>query len=116
MQNHWNAELYDSKHSFVPQLATDLVDILSPQNKECILDLGCGTGYLTNKIANAGAEIIGIDSSPHMIEQASKNYPQLQFKIADARSLHFTEQFDAVLSNAVLHWIKEPEKVVAGIW
>ncbi len=116
INQNWNAELYDSKHSFVSNLATGLVEILSPQLEERILDLGCGTGYLTDKIAISGAEVIGIDSAATMIEQARNNYPHLDFAVADARKLEFTEQFDAVFSNAVLHWIKEPEKVVSGIW
>ena len=114
-QNQWNAELYDSKHSFVSNLAADLVELLSPKPRECILDIGCGTGHLTNKIATLGGEVVGIDSASTMIEQARIHYPNLQFELADATTLQFTEQFDAVFSNAVLHWIKEPEKVVAGI-
>ncbi|ARV60484.1 SAM-dependent methyltransferase [Nostocales cyanobacterium HT-58-2] len=114
-ENQWNAELYDSKHSFVSELATDLVELLSPKQGECILDLGCGTGHLTYKIASKGAKVMGIDSAPTMIEQARKNYPQLDFDVINAKNLPFTEQFDVVFSNAVLHWIKEAEEVVVGI-
>ncbi len=114
--NQWDAKLYDSKHSFVSDLATDLVEFLLPKPGECILDLGCGTGHLTEKIAKRGAEVIGIDSSKTMIEQARTNYSHLHFEVADARNLQFIEKFDAVFSNAVLHWIKEPEKAVASIW
>ncbi|MBW4501479.1 MAG: methyltransferase domain-containing protein [Scytonema hyalinum WJT4-NPBG1] len=114
-ENQWNAELYDSKHSFVSELATDLVELLSPKPGEYILDLGCGTGHLTHKIASKGAEVIGIDSASTMIEQASQNYPPIDFSVIDARKLPFTEKFDAIFSNAVLHWIKEPEEVVIGI-
>lgn len=115
-KNQWDAELYDSKHSFVSQLGADLVELLAPRSEERILDLGCGTGHLTHKIATSGAEVLGIDSAPTMIEQARKNYPHLHFEVADGTNLHFPAQFDAVFSNAVLHWIKEPEKVVAGVW
>ena len=115
-KNQWNAKLYDSKHSFVAQFGTDVVELLSPQRGEYILDLGCGTGHLTHKIATSGAEVVGIDSASTMIEQACKNYPRMDFEVADGNNLHFTEQFDAVFSNAVLHWIKEPEKVIAGVW
>ena len=115
-QNHWDAQLYDHKHSFVSKFGTDLVELLSPKPGEYILDLGCGTGHLTNKIASCGAEVIGIDSALTMIEQARNHYPQLQFEVADATTLEVIEQFNAVFSNAVLHWIKQPEKVVAGIY
>ena len=114
-QNQWDAQLYDSKHSFVSKLGTDLVELLFPQPGESILDLGCGTGHLTEKIANFGATVVGIDSASTMIEQARTHYPHLRFEVADATNLQFTEQFDAVFSNAVLHWIKESEKVVASI-
>ncbi len=116
LPNQWDAELYDNKHSFVSQLATDLVELLAPKNGEFILDFGCGTGYLTHNIAISGAEVVGIDNAPTMIEQARKNYPNLKFEVTDGTNLHFIEQFDAIFSNAVLHWIKEPEKVIANIW
>lgn len=116
ISNQWDINLYESKHSFVAKFGTDLLEILSPQPGECILDLGCGTGYLTDKIASSGAEVVGIDNAPTMIEQARINYPNLKFEVADGTRLQFIEEFDAVFSNAVLHWIKEPEKVVSGIW
>ena len=114
-KNQWNAELYDSKHSFISELAANLVELLSPKPGECILDLGCGTGHLTHKIASLGAEVIGIDSAPTMIEQARKNYPQVDFEVVDAKKLPYTEKFDSIFSNAVLHWIKEAEEVVVSI-
>ncbi|WP_009634265.1 class I SAM-dependent methyltransferase [Synechocystis sp. PCC 7509] len=112
----WNASLYDSKHKFVSQLATDLVELLSPKAGERILDIGCGTGHLTQEIASYGAEVLGIDSAETMILQAKENYLNLQFAVMDATNLEFTEEFDAVFSNAVLHWIKQPEKVITGVW
>ncbi|MEP0801933.1 class I SAM-dependent methyltransferase [Funiculus sociatus GB2-M1] len=93
-----------------------MVEILSPKYGECILDIGCGTGHLSEKITTFGAKVVGIDSAATMIEQARKNYPSLQFEVIDATNLQFTDQFDAVFSNAALHWIKEPEKVVSGIY
>lgn len=114
--SQWDAELYDNKHEFVSQLATDLVELLSPQPGERILDLGCGTGHLTDKIASSQAEVVGIDSAATMIEKARRNYPNIHFELADAAKLAYTEQFDSVFSNAVLHWIKPPELVILGIW
>ena len=112
----WNANLYDNKHKFVSSLATETVELLLPKVGERILDIGCGTGHLTKNIANCGAEVLGVDSAETMILQARQNYPDLQFAVMDAINLEFTEEFDAVFSNAVLHWIKQPEKVIAGVW
>ena len=112
----WNANLYDSNHKFVSQLATNLVELLSPKAGERILDVGCGTGHLTQDIASYGSEVVGIDSAETMILRSHQNYPNLQFVVVDAAELEFTEEFDAVFSNAVLHWIMPPEKVIAGIW
>ena len=84
-QTCWDANLYENKHSFVWQNAESLLELLAPQKGEFILDLGCGTGQLTQQIAAAGAEVIGIDYAPTMIEQAQKNYPDLKFSVADSK-------------------------------
>lgn len=115
-QTCWDANLYENKHSFVWQNAESLLKLLAPQKGEFILDLGCGTGQLTQQIAAAGAEVIGIDYAPTMIEQAQKNYPDLKFSVADARSFEFSQPFDAIFSNAALHWVKEPKLVIKCIW
>lgn len=114
-ESQWNAGLYDEKHSFVWKMAAVLLDLLEAKSGERILDLGCGTGHLTNQIAASGATVVGVDRSAEMIRQAREKYPSLKFEVMDARELSFAEPFDAVFSNATLHWIKEPEKVVAGI-
>ena len=105
----WNSSLYQNKHDFVWKYGENLLEILKPQQEESILDLGCGTGQLTAKIAEAGAEVIGIDSSQKMIEQAQKNYPQIKFQVADARKFELPNPVDAVFSNATLHWIPETD-------
>ncbi len=112
----WNADLYDCKHSFVAEYGADLLEILAPQSGELILDLGCGTGALTQQIADRGAQVLGIDSAASMITQAQQNYPTLSFQVADATDLPFVEQFDAIFSNAVLHWVKPPETAIANMW
>jgi trans-aconitate methyltransferase len=111
----WDAGLYDDKHSFVWKLAAAVLELLDAQSGERILDLGCGTGHLTAKIAETGAEVVGIDRSPEMIRQAKEKYPSLRFEVMDAREIQLDGSFDAVFSNATLHWIKEPERVISGI-
>ena len=108
----WNSALYDQKHSFVYEYGKDLLALLHPQPGKTILDVGCGTGHLTAQIAAAGASITGLDSSAAMIEQAQAAYPNLEFIHADATNFSFAEPFDAVFSNATLHWISEAEAAV----
>ena len=112
--SNWNAELYDDKHSFVWKMAAGLLDLLETKPGERILDLGCGTGHLTEQIADRGAKVVGVDKSLEMIQQARAKFPSLQFEVMDAREIAFADPFDAVFSNATLHWIKEPEKRSPG--
>ncbi len=112
---NWDSGLYDEKHSFVWKHGASLIELLAPQPGERILDLGCGTGHLTAKLAEAGCEVIGIDSSSPMVEEARRLYPRVRFEVADARDFAFDDAFDAVFSNAVLHWVKEPEKAIACV-
>lgn len=115
MTNRWDAAQYDAKHAFVYQKAKGLVELLAPQAGERILDVGCGTGVLTAEIAGRRSETLGVDLSEEMISQARKKFPALSFETLDARELRFSEEFDAVFSNAVLHWIPEAERVIAGV-
>jgi len=73
----WNSSLYDQKHSFVFKYGEEVFALLNPQCGERILDIGCGTGHLTKLIAEAGAEVVGIDSAPAMIEAARAAYPDI---------------------------------------
>ena len=115
-EREWDASRYDSAHSFVWERGRGVVELLAPARGERILDLGCGTGHLTSLIAESGAEVVGIDSSEDMVRVASENYPNIRFEVADARSLPFDGEFDAVFSNAVLHWVRPPEAVVESVW
>jgi trans-aconitate methyltransferase len=108
----WDAGLYDAKHGFVWQYGASLVELLAPRPDERILDLGCGTGHLTARIAETGASVIGLDASAEMLGQARSAYPHLEFVQADARDFRFDTLFDAVFSNATLHWVSPPEAVV----
>ena len=97
------------------ELGADLIELLDPRAGERILDVGCGTGHLTARIAEVDTEVLGIDVSPAMIKQARENYPLLRFEVLDALEMDLGNQFDAVFSNAALHWITEPEIAVSKI-
>jgi trans-aconitate methyltransferase len=111
----WDPARYEGSHSFVWEYGADLLTILAAQPGERILDLGCGTGHLTARIGETGAETLGIDSSPAMIAQARQNYPRLKFKLADALEFRTETTFDAVFSNAALHWMMEPDRVAVAV-
>ena len=112
----WNANLYDQSHRFVSAYGQGLVELLEPASDERILDIGCGTGDLANEIAKASAQVTGIDASENMVQQAQAKYPALTFSQVDATKLSFNNEFDAVFSNATLHWIKTPVPVVDGVY
>jgi trans-aconitate methyltransferase len=113
--NTWNAARYQDQHSFVWRFGANLIESLNPQAGERILDVGCGTGQLTAEIARSGAEVTGLDNSAEMLAQARKNYPDLSFVLGEASSFRFPEPFDAVFSNAALHWVKNAEGAVQAI-
>ncbi len=112
----WNPELYDDKHAFVSQYGQDVLEMLDVKPAERILDLGCGTGDLAKQIAGLGARVIGIDASVEMISQAKEKYPEMDFSVADATAFHFDEPFDAVFSNATLHWIHGQDKLIECVY
>lgn len=112
----WNARNYDEKHAFVFKYGEDVVRQLAPRPGERILDLGCGTGYLTNLISQAGARVTGIDSSAAMIERAQAVYPDLDFRVISATNMEFDSPFDAVFSNATLHWVLDKETAIDHIY
>src|SRR5579859_689658 len=112
---HWNANLYNDKHNFVFKYGEDVVQLLAPGKGERILDVGCGTGYLTNLIAQAGARVVGIDNSPSMVQRAQAVYPDLDFRVLSATEFFFETPFDAVFSNATLHWVLDKETAIDRI-
>ncbi len=104
--NDWNPSLYDQKHAYISEYGKALISILAPRTGELVLDVGCGTGHLAKAIAEAGARVIGIDSSASMIETARKTYPGIEFLVADARDFSFPAPFDAVFSNARIQGLR----------
>ncbi len=111
----WNSELYQSSHGFVWQFGRDLLKMLAPKPGERILDVGCGTGQLTADIANSGARVVGIDLSAKMIAAAKENFPAVHFEVADIATSDFNEEFDAVFSNAALHWVRDQKGAIKAI-
>lgn len=109
----WSAEGYETHARFVSDLGADILGWLAPEPGERILDLGCGDGALTAKIVAAGADVLGVDVSDDLLAAARQR--GLKVQKADGHALPFEGEFDAVFSNAALHWMLEPEKVVAGI-
>ncbi len=99
----WNTEAYATNGRFVATLASGVVALLAPKRGEHILDLGCGDGALTEQLAATGAIITGVDASPTMIAAARKRNLNVELYSADA--LPYIDRFDAIFSNAALHWI-----------
>src|SRR4029077_2468873 len=109
----WNPETYAKNARFVSDLGEPLLQLLKPKPGELILDLGCGDGALTEKIAGYGCKVIGVDLSFHQLK-AAKNRG-LNVAVMDGHQLCLRRRFDAVFSNAALHWMKRPEAVMAGV-
>src|SRR6185437_11635070 len=110
----WNSSRYDKNARFVSDLGDPLVDLLDPQPGERILDLACGDGALTEKIIARGAEVVGVDGSADMVAAARKR--AIDARVVDAYHLAFAPEFDAVFSNAALHWMKrDPDAVIQGV-
>jgi SAM-dependent methyltransferase len=113
MAQTWSAAGYAENARFVADLGAPLLDLLSPQPGERILDLGCGDGALTERIAAAGAQVVGVDVSENLL--AAARLRGLDVRALDAHQLGFHAEFDAVFSNAALHWMSRPEDVLKGV-
>lgn len=110
----WNAADYGRNGAFVPALGQPVVDLLKPQPGEQILDLGCGDGALTQALIDAGAIVTAVDASQDMVAAARAR--GIDARVADGQALDFESQFDAVFSNAVLHWMLDGARVAAGVF
>jgi trans-aconitate methyltransferase len=113
MPQTWNPTAYAEVGAFVPTLGAGVLAWLAPQPGERILDLGCGDGQLTLKIAASGAQVTGADASPTMV--ASAKSKGIDAQVHKAESLPFHAEFDAVFSNAALHWVREQDAMLAGV-
>jgi len=110
---HWNAHDYAIDAGFVPVLGGAVARLLDPQRGERILDLGCGDGVLSFDLALSGATLTGVDSSPELIGGARAR--GIDARLMDAHAMTFDRCFDAVFSNAALHWMREPDRVIDGV-
>jgi trans-aconitate methyltransferase len=111
----WDPQRYQTGHSYVWKHGEELVDLLAARPSERIVDLGCGSGQLTARIAEGGAIVIGIDRSPDMIAEARANFPAIEFRVADATTFQVESPVDAVFSNAALHWVKDAHSAIASV-
>jgi SAM-dependent methyltransferase len=112
-EQQWNADRYERNARFVSDLGAPILALLAPQPGERILDLGCGDGALTVKIAEAGAQVVAVDAAPDFIDAALAL--GLDARLMDGQALPFAAEFDAVFSNAALHWMPAADAVIAGV-
>jgi SAM-dependent methyltransferase len=112
--SRWSPADYARNAAFVPALGAPVLALLDPQPGEAILDLGCGDGVLSEKIVAAGARLIGVDASAEMVAAARER--GIEAHVADGQALDFHSQFDAVFSNAALHWMLDAEGVASGVF
>jgi trans-aconitate methyltransferase len=110
----WSPSRYAENARFVSDLGQPLLELLNPQPAERILDLACGDGALTEKIKACGSEVVGVDASAEMISAARQR--EINAQVMDAYQLEFDHEFDAVFSNAALHWMsRDPDAAIAGV-
>ncbi|MDH3264912.1 MAG: methyltransferase domain-containing protein [Paracoccaceae bacterium] len=110
----WDPARYARTARFVSDLGEPLVALLAPQAGEAVLDLGCGDGALTEKMAAAGCRVVGLDASAEQVAAARRR--GLDARVADGQHLEFDAEFDAVFSNAALHWMLDPDAAIDGVW
>ena len=112
-EQHWSARRYAETAHFVPELGAPVLELLAPRVGERILDLGCGDGVLTERIVAAGATVVAVDAAPDMVAAARAR--GIDARVMPGQHLTFDREFDAVFSNAALHWMHPPEAVLAGV-
>ncbi|MEM8752775.1 MAG: class I SAM-dependent methyltransferase, partial [Pseudomonadota bacterium] len=112
-EDHWSADRYEANARFVTDLAGPVMALLDPRPGERILDLGCGDGPIAKALGDLGCDVVGVDASADMAAKAKAR--GVDARVADGRALSFEAEFDAVFSNAALHWMTDPDAVAAGV-
>ena len=110
----WDPADYARHARFVSDLGEAVVELLAPQAGERILDLGCGDGVLTKRLQDLGCTVVGVDSSAAQI--AAARALGLDARVMSGDALAFAGEFDAIFSNAALHWMKDARAVTTGVW
>ena len=110
----WLPDKYQKNANFVSELGISLIDLLEPKKGEYVLDLGCGDGTLMKKLTQSGCQVVGVDSSPEMIDVTREK--GFDAYVMNGEDLNFSTQFDAVFSNAALHWMTNPDAVIQGVF
>jgi SAM-dependent methyltransferase len=90
-----------------------VLELLAPRPGERVLDLGCGDGALTAELVARGCRVVGVDASAAQVEAARRR--GVDARVMDGEALAFAAEFDAVFSNAALHWMPDAARVVAGV-
>ncbi len=116
MEKKWDASGYATNFNFVHEYGQDVLNLIDFDKSNKILDLGCGNGALTKRIADMGKEVIGLDGSKEMLEIAKKQFPELTFIHADATNFKLEEKVDTIFSNAVFHWISDQDKLLDSVY
>jgi trans-aconitate 2-methyltransferase len=118
----WSGDDYARHSSLQEAMAAEVLSQLVLRGDEQLLDLGCGDGRLSARIAQRLPQgfVLGVDASPDMVAYAQRRFPAaqwpgLRFEVADARHLDFESRFDRLVSFNALHWVPQQEQALRGI-
>ncbi|QUM86039.1 trans-aconitate 2-methyltransferase [Moritella sp. 28] len=114
IDDYWEASDYANHASYVSQMSQQVMQDLAPKKGERILDLGCGDGELAKVMVDLGCEVIGVDTSQNLIDVARSR--GVEARQIDAQAIDFESTFDAVFSNAALHWMPKQEELIHRVY